>query len=861
MDTDYSWLFPKGRFSYQAKMLETQLLYSRSLDVPQEMTVSSSRSHKEFPNHSLMAIAKRELYRLANDEMVTSPKQTLSRAKNYEFPNPDIAPAPLIARDHQLNSLKQDLVMKEREASKTLLTLQKESMERLKIEGENGKLGKQLEQTLEQIGQLESRLHLKDEELASKERTISQLNNYLQDTADKQTKARGVLKDYMEELMERAETAESEMETLKRSFHGATPAPRCLQRASSQSDWKLDNGDYDRHTGNKYEYNPSSRPHPNGLQSSRTDTWPSLQSHHPSWNSPRPELPEEVQRQKRSSPYSVHPNQLGNPSLQRTVLNTPKSLHVDSGVDSYSTGNCRSDDLSRESQTRNLIPTSYMNGKSPSEDPREQLSGQFHLPLDKFRSGVSLSSSLVDTPGRYRSRDSLVHEPVIQPSANASLQELNPTHNRNSGPISDRPWDLNFLNGVMADVLEKREFQNHPPVNKSNGGTIERGQSNSGFLHASQLRSSAQGYKSMEDAHWSSSDYDEDEETELDSEVDQSTMRKTRQSESFDFSRISPEQRHRMKTVWLCVFNYLNTETLLICAQVCRDWRTLTRRPSLWRTVRLSNQKISSKFLQTISKWCEELENLYLEGLKPRSKQSGESRARYTKTTRGSLEPGLEYIFLTAGTKLRTLKIVDCSNILTERSLFLASCYCRSLYSLTFISQTDPIGHEVIWALGAGCRNIASLKIPPRQPCQQQQRLSNHCLQMIGRCWPLLLALSVGGRSIDEHGLVSIARNCPRLQVLELDHLPEVTEVIAIAMCQAGLRGLHTLILRNTLISPAAILQFNGACPQLKAISVYLNPNCCHGDNREFHNVVAQLRRLTKKRVLSDVLHVFAKYN
>ena len=151
-------------------MLETQLLYSRSLDVPQEMTVSSSRTHKEFPNHSLMAIAKRELYRLANDEMVTSPKQTLSRDKNYEFPNPDIAPAPLIARDHQLTSLKQDLVMKEREASKTLLTLQKESMERLKIEGENGKLGKQLEQTLEQIGQLKSRLHLKDEELASKER-------------------------------------------------------------------------------------------------------------------------------------------------------------------------------------------------------------------------------------------------------------------------------------------------------------------------------------------------------------------------------------------------------------------------------------------------------------------------------------------------------------------------------------------------------------------------------------------------------------------------------------------------------------------------------------------------------------------
>ena len=41
---------------------------------------------------------------------------------------------------------------------------------------------------------------------------------------------------------------------------------------------------------------------------------------------------------------------------------------------------------------------------------------------------------------------------------------------------------------------------------------------------------------------------------------------------------------------------------------------------------------------------------------------------------------------------------------------------------------------------------------------QQHQRLSNHCLQMIGRCWPLLLALSIGGPSIDVHGLVSVGK-------------------------------------------------------------------------------------------------------
>ena len=42
-------------------------------------------------------------------------------------------------------------------------------------------------------------------------------------------------------------------------------------------------------------------------------------------------------------------------------------------------------------------------------------------------------------------------------------------------------------------------------------------------------------------------------------------------------------------------------------------------------------------------------------------------------------------------------------------------------------------------------------------------------------------------------------------------------------MCQAGLRGLHTLILRNTLISPAAILQFNGT--QFSTFTVY-SLNC-----------------------------------
>lgn len=31
-------------------------------------------------------------------------------------------------------------------------------------------------------------------------------------------------------------------------------------------------------------------------------------------------------------------------------------------------------------------------------------------------------------------------------------------------------------------------------------------------------------------------------------------------------------------------------------------------------------------------------------------------------------------------------------------------------------SATDPVGHEVIWALGAGCREIVSLQVAPLHP-------------------------------------------------------------------------------------------------------------------------------------------------
>lgn len=164
------------------------------------------------------------------------------------------------------------------------------------------------------------------------------------------------------------------------------------------------------------------------------------------------------------------------------------------------------------------------------------------------------------------------------------------------------------------------------------------------------------------------------------------------------------------------------------------------------------------------------------------------------------------------------------------------------------------------------------LSCPPLSS-QQPTRFSNRCLQMIGRCWPHLRALGVGGAGCGVQGLASLgesslgtvvgvsgkrhgkkawvrhgnlrgavgcslvvaeallgrwaggdlgsssagpppsslflARNCMRLQVLELDHVSEITQEVAAEVCREGLKGLEMLVLTATPVTPKALLHFN----------------------------------------------------
>ncbi|XP_022621164.1 F-box only protein 41 [Seriola lalandi dorsalis] len=326
---------------------------------------------------------------------------------------------------------------------------------------------------------------------------------------------------------------------------------------------------------------------------------------------------------------------------------------------------------------------------------------------------------------------------------------------------------------------------------------------------------------------------------------------------------ISPEIL-KMRAALFCIFTYLDTKTLLRAAEVCRDWKFVARHPAVWTRVLLENARISSKFLSTLSQWCTQTHSLILQNLKPRQRGKKETKEDYLKSTRGCLEEGLEALLKATGSNLLILKISHCPNLLTDRSLWLASCYCRALQAVTYRSATDPVGQEVIWALGAGCRDIISLQVAPLHPCQQPARFSNRCLQTIGRCWPHLRALGVGGAGCGIQGLASLARNCMRLQVLELDHVSEINQEVAAEVCREGLKGLEMLVLTSTPVTPKALLHFNSVCRNLKSIVVQIgiedyfeDPNSPEA-RKLFDEMVNKLQALKKRPGFSKILHVKA---
>uniref|UniRef100_A0A4W4E0X7 F-box domain-containing protein n=1 Tax=Electrophorus electricus TaxID=8005 RepID=A0A4W4E0X7_ELEEL len=331
-----------------------------------------------------------------------------------------------------------------------------------------------------------------------------------------------------------------------------------------------------------------------------------------------------------------------------------------------------------------------------------------------------------------------------------------------------------------------------------------------------------------------------------------------------DESMMCSEQM-RMRAWLFCVFTYLDTRSLLIAAQVCRDWWSVARHPAVWTRVTLENTRISSRFLVTLSHWCSQTQFLVLQNLKPRSRHRKETKEEYLKSTRGCLEVGLEAVLKSAGRSLTSLAISHCPNILTDRTLWLVSCHSRALHALTYRSSSDPVGQEVLWALAAGCRDITGLFVAPLQPCQQPSRFSNRCLQTIGRCWPNLQQVGVGGAGCRIQGLASLVRNCPGLCVLKLDHMSEMSQEGATELCRDGLQQLHTLVFTSTPVTARALalLHFNSVCVKLKSVVVqtgiadYFQDSETEEAKRMFDEIVDSLQTLVKVAKVWKVMHIF----
>ncbi|NXU50707.1 FBX41 protein, partial [Turnix velox] len=349
---------------------------------------------------------------------------------------------------------------------------------------------------------------------------------------------------------------------------------------------------------------------------------------------------------------------------------------------------------------------------------------------------------------------------------------------------------------------------------------------------------------------------------------------------------ISPEIL-KMRAALFCIFTYLDTKTLLRAAEVCKDWKFVARHPAVWTRVLLENARVSSKFLAMLSQWCTQMHSLTLQNLKPRQRGKKESKEDYMRSTRGCLEAGLESLLQATGSNLLILRISHCPNVLTDRSLWLASCHCRALQAVTYRSSTDPVGHEVIWALGAGCRDIISLQVAPLHPWQ----LSSDGTRRRGPWWAQGIPWGSQWRSPHQgpwvhpappychlptqlsctHPLpmgsdsgcsVLPARNCMRLQVLELDHVTEINQEVAAEMCREGLKGLEMLVLTSTPVTPKALLHFNSVCRNLKSIIVqvgivdYFKEPHSPEAKKMFEEMVNKLQALRKRPGFSKILHI-----
>ncbi|XP_077864703.1 uncharacterized protein LOC100369563 [Saccoglossus kowalevskii] len=872
---------PWEKFSAEAKELERQLAHAKE----------SERRHKRdrdlySPAHTIDDFRRSSL----DDSLRPSSRRSLHERRRSEELYDSYPKNDRHAENKYLDEierLRSELKSKDKALDTAHEELQKLTLEKRKLQNDVLILNRQIDDSVQHLANTKQRLDEKEKELKERERANEFMNSFLKATAEKEASAKEQLKSYIESLADRAEKAESEVMTFKSPLSTLNRTSN-LSRASSVN---RNLPDLQRTSpvsilkSNSTANRPQSAPNPETHIPYRPITAQSL----PATSLPNRRhtvgiTPQQFQSMRPQLQFAPNTNAVQTaPQYATTTTNrrhtvgiTPQHVHGIFQQPSYPiTAVHSTPDLhSISAPTNHQQMLQLLHHPTSSSRTSKHNRKNIHY-ADSGISSNGSSHNSWDIAGMPRRGYFLSQKSEMQPShANQNgytpgkvqaLESVDP-YAHSVSPVQNgmSPPPNLYMNGFMD-----------PDVEDDIGLDMMEEAYNEISRKKAQLNAKQKLMKNERDRLQRLNGYQDDKDdivtsdtitmtTDEDSDMDDAASQGelpqdlVKQKEQ----AFNSDRRKRYRSALFCIFSYLETKTLLKVGLVSRDWLQVSRHPALWKKVKLSNHRISSKFLQTISKWCTETVYLSLEGLRGRKMRANETTQDYLNSTRGCLESGLEYLIKASEHMLITLRIADCSNILTDRALWLCSCHCKTLQNIMYISEFDPVGHEVIWALGAGCRNVVSLQIPPMHPCQKPHKFNNRCMQMVGRCWPLLRALSIGGIDVDEKGLVSITKNCARLQLLEMDHMLEITEEIAISMCRNGLRAIERLIFTATPVTPKALLQFNSSCPQLIALTINIGISDYFADTKKpsnietYNTIIGKLQSLKKRPGMAEILHL-----
>ncbi|XP_075533206.1 F-box only protein 41-like [Dermacentor variabilis] len=245
-----------------------------------------------------------------------------------------------------------------------------------------------------------------------------------------------------------------------------------------------------------------------------------------------------------------------------------------------------------------------------------------------------------------------------------------------------------------------------------------------------------------------------------------------------------------------------------------------------------------------MARWCSAVQSISLEALEAASGDLKQAPAN----ARAHLEHGFDELLKACSNTLKVLTIIGCDNVLTDRQvswqkvIWLASA-CPFLEVVTYITASHVTLPEALWSLGAGCRRVKTLIVPPLNPLKKQGYAGHRVCQMLGKCWPELQVLCIGGRNLTLASLCCILRSCVNLSSFEIDRGRDIDEGSAVVLAEAGLQRIQQLYLTHTVISPGAVMILHGGCPRLKEISVVLHRRDFNSSSA-FSNFVAGLRAL-----------------